>query len=105
MAQRLPLREADSYSEERVRNRTLIAAVMALAVLAACRAETRDEVDRGDIDTLNDTTRRTDPADAEITVGTETRRVVVPDVDVTDSSITLGKDTVTMKVPKVETKP
>lgn len=105
MAQRLPLRTADSYSEERVRYRTLIAAAMALGALAACRAETRDEVDRGEIDTLNDTTRRTDPADAEISVGSETRRVVVPDVDVTDSSITFGKDTVTMKVPTVKTKP
>ena len=84
-----------------MRYRTLIAGVMALAALAACRAETRD-IDRGDIDTLSDTT---DPADAEITIGTETRRVVVPDVDVTDSSITLGKDTVTMKVPTVKTKP
>ena len=105
MAQRLPLPEADSYSEERVRYRTLIAAVMALAALAACRAETRDEIDQGGLDTLSDTTRRTDPTDSEITVGTETRRVVVPDVDVTDSSITLGKDTVTMKVPTVKTNP
>jgi hypothetical protein len=88
-----------------MRYRTLIAGATVLAALAACRAETRDEVDRGDVDTLNDTTRRTDPADAEITVGTETRRVVVPDVDVTDSSITVGKDTVTMKVPTVKTKP
>jgi hypothetical protein len=88
-----------------VRHRTLIAALVALTALAACRAETREEADRGDIDTLGDTTRRTDPADAEITIGTETKRVVVPDVDVTDSSIRLGKDTVTMKVPKVTTKP
>ena len=88
-----------------MRYRTLVAAAVALAALAACRAETRDETDRGSIDTLDDTTRRTDPADAEITVGTETRRVVVPDVDVTDSSITFGKDTVTMKVPTVKTKP
>ncbi len=100
MAQRLPVGGADCYWEERVRYRTLIAAAMALAALAACRAE---ETDRGEIDTLADTTR--DPADAEITVGTETRRVVVPDVDVTDSSITVGKDTVTMKVPTVKTKP
>jgi hypothetical protein len=85
-----------------VRHRTLIAALVALSALAACRAETRE--DRGDIDTLADTTR-TDPADAEITIGTETKRVVVPDVDVTDSSIKLGKDTVTMKVPTVKTKP
>lgn len=105
MAQRLPLPDGGSYSEERVRYRTLIAGVTVLAALAACRAETRDEVDRGDVDTLSDTTRRTDPADAEISVGTETRRVVVPDVDVTDSSITFGKDTVTMKVPTVKTKP
>ena len=77
----------------------------ALGALAACRAETRDETDRGAIDTLDDTTRRTDPADAAITVGTETKRVVVPDVDVTDSSITFGKDTVTMKVPTVKTNP
>jgi len=96
----LPSAEADSHSEERVRYRTLIAAVVALSALAACRAE---ETDRGEIDTLPDTTR--DPADAEITIGTETRRVVVPDVDVTDSSITLRKDTVTMKVPTVKTKP
>ena len=82
----------------------LTAAFVALAALAACRAETRDETDRGAIDTLGDTTRRTDPADAEITIGTETKRVVVPDVDVTDSSITLGKDTVTMKVPTVKTR-
>ena len=88
-----------------MRHRTLIAALVALTALAACRAETREEADRGDIDTLGDTTRRTDPADAEITIGTETKRVVVPDVDVTDSSIWLGKDTVTMKVPKVTTKP
>ena len=88
-----------------MRHRTLIAALVALTALAACRAETREEADRGDIDTLGDTTRRTDPADAEITIGTETKRVVVPDVDVTDSSIRLGKDTVTMKVPKVTTKP
>jgi hypothetical protein len=87
-----------------VRYRTLLSAVVALSALAACRAETRNEADSGDIDTLADTTRR-DPADAEITIGTETRRVVVPDVDVTDSSITLRKDTVTMKVPRVETKP
>ena len=105
VAQRLPPPRGGLLLEERVRYRTLIAGVMALAALAACRAETRDDVDLGDIDTLNDTTRRTDPADAEISIGTETRRVVVPDVDVTDSSITLGKDTVTMKLPKVETKP
>lgn len=86
-----------------MRHRMLTAAFVALAALAACRAETRDETDRGAIDTLGDTTRR-DPADAEITIGTETKRVVVPDVDVTDSSITLGKDTVTMKVPTVKTK-
>jgi hypothetical protein len=85
-----------------VRHRMLTAAFVALATLAACRAE---ETDRGAIDTLGDTTRRTDPADAEITIGTESRRVVVPDVDVTDSSITFGKDTVTMKVPTVKTKP
>jgi hypothetical protein len=78
----------------------LTAAFVAIAALAACRAETRDETDRGAIDT----TRR-DPADAEITIGTENKRVVVPDVDVTDSSITFGKDTVTMKVPTVKTKP
>jgi len=88
-----------------MRHSTLTAAVVALLAITACRAETRDEVDRGELDTLGDTTRRTDPADAEITVGTETKRVVVPDVDVTDSSITLGKDTVTMKVPTVRTKP
>lgn len=88
-----------------MRHRMLTAAVVGLVTIAACRAETRDEVDRGDIDTLSDTTRRADPADAEITVGTETKRVVVPDVDVTDSSITLGRDTVTMKVPTVKTKP
>jgi hypothetical protein len=88
-----------------VRHRMLTAAFVALATLAACRAETRDETDRGAIDTLGDTTRRTDPADAEITIGTENKRVVVPDVDVTDSSITLGKDTVTMKLPTVKTKP
>ncbi|MGQ0713558.1 MAG: hypothetical protein ACT4PJ_07475 [Gemmatimonadaceae bacterium] len=87
-----------------MRYRTLVAAVVAFGTLAACRAETRDETDRGSLDTVTDTTR-TDPADAEITVGTETRRVVVPDVDVTDSSITFGKDTVTMKVPTVKTKP
>jgi hypothetical protein len=85
-----------------LRHRTLIAALVALTALAACRAETREEA--GEIDTLGDTTR-TDPADAEITIGTETRRVVVPDVDVTDSSIKLGKDTITMKVPTVKTKP
>jgi ABC-type enterochelin transport system substrate-binding protein len=85
-----------------VRLRTLTAALVALTALAACRAETREET--GEIDTLADTTRR-DPADAEITIGTETKRVVVPDVDVTDSSIRLGKDTVTMKVPTVKTKP
>jgi hypothetical protein len=85
-----------------VRHRTLMAALVALTALAACRAETREEA--GEIDTLGDTTRR-DPADAEITIGTETKRVVVPDVDVTDSSIRLGKDTVTMKVPTVKTKP
>ena len=85
-----------------VRHRMLTsAAFIAIAVLAACRAET----DRGAIDTLGDTTRRTDPADAEITIGTESKRVVVPDVDVTDSSITFGKDTVTMKLPTVKTKP
>jgi hypothetical protein len=83
----------------------LAAAFVAFAALTACRAETRDETDRGAIDTVGDTTRRADPADAEITIGTETKRVVVPDVDVTDSSITLGKDTVTMKVPTVKTKP
>jgi hypothetical protein len=88
-----------------MRHRTLAAAVVAVLAIAACRADTRDEVDRGELDTLSDTTRRTDPADAEITIGTETKRVVVPDVDVTDSSITLGKDTVTMKVPTVKTKP
>lgn len=88
-----------------MRHITLTAALVTVAALAACRAETREETARGDIDTLNDTSRRTDPADAEITVGTETRRVVVPDVDVTDSSITLRKDTVTMKVPTVKTKP
>jgi hypothetical protein len=76
--------------------------LVALTALAACRTETREEA--GEIDTLGDTTRR-DPADAEITIGTETKRVVVPDVDVTDSSIRLGKDTVTMKVPTVKTKP
>jgi hypothetical protein len=74
-----------------------------LTALAACRAETREEA--GEIDTIGDTTRRTDPADAEITIGTETKRVVVPDVDVTDSSIKLGKDTVSVKVPTVKTKP
>jgi hypothetical protein len=89
-----------------VRHRMLTsAAFIAIAVLAACRAETRDETDRGAIDTLGDTTRRTDPADAEITIGTESKRVVVPDIDVTDSSITFGKDTVTMKLPTVKTKP
>jgi hypothetical protein len=86
-----------------VRHR-MLAAFVAFAALASCRAETRDETDRGAIDTVGDTTRRPDPADAEITIGTETKRVVVPDVDVTDSSITLGKDTVTMKVPTVKTK-
>ena len=86
-----------------MRHRTLVAAFVAFGALAACRAETRDE-DRGALDTIGDTARR-DPADAEITIGTETKRVVVPDVDVTDSSITLGKDTVTMKVPTVKTKP
>lgn len=85
-----------------MRHRMLTAAFVALATLAACRAE---ETDRGAIDTLGDTTRRSDPADAEITIGTESKRVVVPDVDVTDSSITFGKDTVTMKVPTVKTKP
>jgi hypothetical protein len=85
-----------------VRHRTLIAALVALSAFAACRAETREDL--GDVDTLGDTTR-TDPADAEITIGTETKRVVVPDVDVTDSSIRLGKDTVSVKVPKVTTKP
>ena len=88
-----------------MRQRTLIAALVALSALAACRADTREEAERGEIDTLGDTTRRTDPADAEITIGTETKRVVVPDVDVTDSSIKLGKDTVSVKVPKVTTKP
>jgi hypothetical protein len=87
-----------------MRHRTRTAAVVALLALSACRAETRDE-DRGALDPLGDTMHRTDPADAEITIGTESRRVVVPDVDVTDSSITLGKDTVTMKVPTVKTKP
>ena len=88
-----------------MRHRTLTAAIVGLITLAACRVDTRDETDAGEIDTIGDTTRVTDPADAEITVGTENRRVVVPDVDVTDSSITLGKDTVTMKVPTVKTKP
>ncbi len=85
-----------------MQHRTLTAAVVALIALGACRADTRDEVDSGEIDTIGDTTRR-DPADAEITVGTENRRVIVPDVDVTDSSITFGKDTVTMKLPTVKT--
>ncbi len=88
-----------------MRHRTLITAVVGVITLAACRVDTRDETDAGEIDTIGDTTRVNDPADAEITVGTENRRVVVPDVDVTDSSITLGKDTVTMKVPTVKTKP
>jgi hypothetical protein len=88
-----------------VRHRTLTATVVALITLAACRVDTRDETDAGAIDTVGDTARVTDPADAEITIGTENKRVVVPDVDVTDSSITLGKDTVTMKLPTVKTKP
>jgi hypothetical protein len=87
-----------------VRHRTLTAAVVALIALGACRADTRDETDSGAIDTIGDTTGR-DPADAAITIGTENRRVIVPDVDVTDSSITLGRDTITMKVPTVKTKP
>lgn len=88
-----------------MRQQMLASAVFALVTLAACRAEVRNEADSGVIDTLGDTTRVTDPANTEITIGTESRRVVVPDVDVTDSSITLGKDTVTMKVPTVRKKP
>lgn len=88
-----------------MRHKTLTSAVVALFALAACRAEVRNEADSGAVDTLGDTTRVADPADAEITIGTESKRVVVPDVDVTDSSITLGKDTVTMKVPTVRKKP
>lgn len=88
-----------------MRHKTLTSAVVALFALAACRAEVRNEADSGAVDTIGDTTRVTDPADAEITIGTESKRVVIPDVDVTDSSITLGKDTVTVKVPTVRKKP